>query len=475
MENKPLVTQFRLSFFWIIIVSILATSATYVFAAILFYQSLDKNIQPANFYEKQIPELEAYIREQNTSLLLPAGEEGLKNRLQGDGLFYQVVDGGATILYGTNEEQLFSSREDLHQRINTTFSHRGSFFRVAPIINDRAEIKGAVVLAYRLNVSAVNSWGFWVIGILALALFSPFLYIILFTILFSRVLVKNINKPLNLLLGAAEKIKEKDLDFEINYRANNELGRLCRAFSEMKEGLESSLAAQWKMERERVEMVESLAHDLKAPLSLIRGYSEALMENEVGGGEKLFKYLSIVKENVDKSTALVEQLQYVADLENPGTQLELTFVNLQDFLKQKLQDYELEARQRDIKIGLKTFGKLQIPLRIDADKLGRILDNIVFNSLEYTPTKGEIIINVCASGGYVFYEISDSGKGFNQRDLDRAFDRFYRGDEARGSKGGHSGLGLYIAKQLAEQLGGSIKLGNNKSGGADITFNHKVF
>lgn len=276
-------------------------------------------------------------------------------------------------------------------------------------------------------------------------------------------------------MDASRKIKEKDLDFEINYCLDNELGKLCSAFSEMKEELKKSLSAQWKMEQERVEMVESLAHDLKAPLSVIRGYSESLIDANIDGDEKLSKYLAVIKENAEKSSHLVQQMQYTSDLEKSSVQLQLIPVNLPEFLKKKVHHYEIRAKQKKIDIVLKIQGDMQMPFLIDTDRLERILDNIVSNSLQYTPTGGSIEISVQAEKERIFYKTCDSGSGFSQMDIEKAFDKFYRGDKARQSKDGHSGLGLYIVKQLVEQLGGSIRIDNAGSGGACVMFWHKVF
>ncbi|HBL8476993.1 TPA: HAMP domain-containing histidine kinase, partial [Listeria monocytogenes] len=199
----------------------------------------------------------------------------------------------------------------------------------------------------------------------------------------SRMFVKNINYPLQLLMEASHKIKEKDLDFEINYQSDNELGKLCSAFSEMKEELKSSLFTQWKLEQERVEMVESLAHDLKTPLSIIRGYSEALMDSNTLDDEKLYTYLNVIKGNAEKSSNLVQQMQYTSDLEKTDVQLQLRRVNLLEFLEKKVSHYQLQAKQKEINLVLKTQGEMEMPFLIDEDRLERILDNIISNSLQH--------------------------------------------------------------------------------------------
>ncbi|HID9565322.1 TPA: sensor histidine kinase [Clostridioides difficile] len=389
-------------------------------------------------------------------------------------MLYQVVDNNGNILYGTNPKKLFKTKEELFNNFINKTVRKGGYIHTVPIKGDNGKIEGAVILFYQVKITFANSRGRFVFAVIIMALFSPFLYIVGFTRWLSKRFVKNINQPLHLLIDASKKIKEKDLDFEIDYYSDNELGKLCSAFSEMKDELKGSLSAQWKMEQERVEMVEALAHDLKSPLSIILGYTDALIGNNTDDNEKLHRYLTVIRENTEKSAALVQKMQYTSDLEKSNIQLNLVPINLPEFLRQKVQDYELQAHQKEVELILKMQGNIQSPIQIDVDRLTRIFDNIISNSLQYTPSGGNISITVKDKKNCISYEICDSGRGFSSKDLKKALDKFYRGDEARQTKGGHSGLGLYIVKQLVEQLGGSVKIENSKSGGACVKFWHSI-
>ena len=329
------------------------------------------------------------------------------------------------------------------------------------------------LLFYQIKATFVNTRGKWTLIIVTMALFSPLLYIVVFTFLFSKSFAKSINRPLQLLIDASQKIKEKDLDFEINYHSENELGRLCDAFSDMKEELRKSLSEQWKMEQERVEMVEALAHDLKSPISIIMGYTDSLLEHHTGNNEKLQQYLEIIRENAGKSAALVRQMQYSADLEKSEIQLNPVPVDLAEFLKQTVHEHELEARKKEITLDLKIDGNMPSAILIDTERLARIIDNVVSNSLQYTPNGGSIYISVKPEKEQIFYKVRDTGCGFSSKDLKKAFDKFYRGDESRQFGGSHSGLGLYIVKHLVEQLGGAVVISNVESGGACVQFWHE--
>lgn len=475
MKNKPLITQFRISFALIVLSSIAATIITYTLAVILYISAEYKVIYPANYYENQIPGIEKYIRQNNTNLLIPSFQSNFEKIIPDSGIGYQIVDDEGKILYGSIKEKIIQNREELYEKINTRIGWQGNYIRIVPIIEDEGKISGAVLLSYQVKASyAESSAKWWLTPLIILTLISPFIYIVVFTFIFSKIFTDNINKPLKLLMDASRKIREKDLDFEINYSSENELGKLCNAFSKMKEELKNSLSTQWKMEQERIEMVEALAHDLKTPLSVIQGYSEALIDSYIEGDERLHRYLAIILENAEKGSKLVQQMQYTSEVERSAALLKLTVVYIPSFIERKVSHYELLAAEKKIKITTQIQGEVQKPISIDEEKLERILDNIVSNSLQYTPEEGSIQISVKMEAHRVIYEISDSGIGFSKKDIDNVFRKFYRGDRAR-STDGHSGLGLYVAKQLVEQLGGSIEVYNTTTGGAGVAFWHKVF
>ena len=468
MKDRSLVKSFRRTFVMILISGILATLITYIIAILLYFGIQNIGKYPENFYEKQIPKIEAYIHEKNTDLLYVRGESGLNNIIRGNGIMYQVLNSDCEVLYGTYKERVFADTDKLIDKINTTFVLKGRFAYIVPIGNG-TKIEGAVILLYKLG----NPYKNIRIIIAVIAMLSPFLYFIIFTRLFSTSLVKKINFPLQLLIEASQKIKEKDLDFEVNYQSDNELGKLCTAFTEMKDELKKSLFSQWKAEQERIEMIEALAHDLKTPLSVIMAYSEALTEADLTDDEKLKTYLNVINGNAKKSSNLVMQMQYTSDLENANTNSVLRNVNLTEFLKKKISQYRFQAKQKEIDIVLNINSDLGCVM-LDIDRLERILDNIFSNSLQYTPNKGSIKFFVNKENNKIVYEICDTGSGFTQKDMDKVFDRFYRGDKARSSEGGHLGLGLYIVKKLVEQLHGSVIIKNTELKGADIIFWHPV-
>ncbi|ASA20393.1 HAMP domain-containing sensor histidine kinase [Paenibacillus donghaensis] len=470
MNKRSLKTQFMFTFILIIATSAAATVLTYFIAAQLFARIDNKLVYPANHYEKQLPVIEAWITRENTALLDPQGQQRLEEHIPLQEILYRVLDREGGTVYGTMNDSWTVDRTELYKLLNTTTGQQGRYIRTVPVITEDGVIAGAVQLSYRLKTSFVKDSGnWWLTLIFAGAIISPFLYIALFTWIFSRRFTRNINQPLQLLMDASRKIQAKDLDFDIPYVADNELGRLCAAFSEMKGELGRSLSAQWRMEQERMEMVESLAHDLKAPLAIIRGYCEALMEFSEVDQAKRERYLGVIKDSADQSTKLVHQMLYTSELERSGAAPKLLPVPLHEFLSHKAGVYQLQARQQGSTLELVLTADDSLTLDTDVEKLERILDNVVSNSLEHTPAGGTVTLSVKQEeNGDVVFDICDTGTGFSPKDKDKAFQKFYRGDEARGGKGGHSGLGLYIARELAGRLGGSLELLDNLAGGACV-------
>jgi len=476
LEKKPLKSQFVLTFILIILSGIIATIATYIVSLVIFSKMEYERIYPANYYEMKIPDIEAYIREEGAKLLHEEEKARLDKVIPTEGILYQVLNENGDLLYGTDDTKVVHDKEDLHCKINTSFGKNGRHVRLVPVIDSDGKIAGAVSLSYTLTLHYKElSDKRLLTPFLILVAFSPFIYIVIFTWLFSKKFTANISKPVNMLINASGKVKNKDLDFTIDYRADNELGRLCEAFNEMKNELKESLISQWMAEQERQEMVHALAHDLKTPLAVIQGYVEALLEGNIVDAQKTIKYLQVIKDNANKASLLTKEMLYAAEIEMTGTELNITPVDINAFLMQKKECYEIMAKSKNIniKVDVAYEGQKDVPCFIDAVKLERILDNILSNSIRYVPEYGTIAISAVITRDHINFTIRDTGKGFSSKDLSNLFNKFYRGDESRSSKEGHAGLGLYIAKRLVEMHGGSITAFNAEPGGACIEFDIK--
>lgn len=210
--KRPLAVQFRHTFIQIVVVSVFASIVTIMLSSVLTFLSLNKDIYPADYYEDQIPGIVSYVQKENVSLLEVSGQKGLAAMIKGNGIWYQVTDQDGNVIYGTLAEQPYTSKEDLFTNLlDKKVLRNGCYIETVPIEQEQG-IRGAVILAYKIKPTFANMKGKILFAFFICSLLSPFLYLILFTLLFSRKFAGEINRPLELLSMASQKIKEKDLD-----------------------------------------------------------------------------------------------------------------------------------------------------------------------------------------------------------------------------------------------------------------------
>lgn len=467
LAKLSLRTQFIMSFVLIIVLTLISTGCLTWGVFYILARTENERFFPANYYEKQIPSLEARIRDFGTTLL--DDESTLWELIPHEGITYQVFDAEGRVLYGTETAQVIGGPEELLHLINTTYRRQDDFIRLVPLFAG-PRLEGAVALVYELAPYYPVVMDRVLLGSLPyLLVISPVIFVVLFTILFARRFSRSIREPVNMLIEASRKVQAHDLDFDIPYKANNELGQLCQSFNEMKDALKESLRAQWQAEQRRRDMVAALAHDLKTPFTIIQGYAQALGQ-QTEEGTKESRYLQVIAENAHRGGDLVQEMLYAAELEEStdSTSVEVDFPT---FLREKLDIYQELGSSQNITVDLELSGFADDSSQIKADKaaLSRILDNIMMNNLHHTPVGGSISVTVRREEQALRFTIRDTGPGFSSQDLQRLFDKFYRGDQSRSAQGG-SGLGLYIVKQLVERMGGGVHACNHPSGGACIEF-----
>lgn len=334
-KRKSLAATFRRSFVLIVVFSLISTIITYLLSMLLFNFALNsEKINPANYYENKIPAIEKYVESNGIDVLKRDSETELKNIVKGYDFFYQVVDINNEEKYTNFDKKVFNDKSEFQKSINKTILKNNYYVNSIPIFNKEGKLEGAVLIMYKISLIAANSNKILLRFISIFIILVPFLYIILFTIILSKRIAKKISRPINILVDGTNKIKEKNLDFDLDYDEDDELGDLCKAFSDMKDELKDSLSKQWQLEQDRVEMVSSLAHDLKSPLSIIKIYSEAILDdNNINDDTK--EYIEVIEKNIDKSISLVQQMQYTSEIDNSKLEIKELEINIREFWKKK--------------------------------------------------------------------------------------------------------------------------------------------
>ncbi|MFA9465416.1 MAG: sensor histidine kinase [Velocimicrobium sp.] len=276
---------------------------------------------------------------------------------------------------------------------------------------------------------------------------------------------KRLKKQLQPLMEATQKIKEQDLDFETRSSEIQEFNHILLSMSDMKFELKHSLEQQWRMEQEKKEQTSALAHDIKTPITIIRGNAELLRDSKLT--DKQQEYTNYILRNADR---MEQYLKILIDLTRAevGYSLQLEHVNLRMFLDELYSQINALALVKQLKT---EFGEKELPdsINLDISLMQRAIINIISNAVDYSPKNGMICFYASASKDKIRFTITDSGEGFSTDDLKNAAKQFYQGDFSRSSKL-HYGMGLFIADSIVKQHGGEILIANSPiTGGGMIT------
>ena len=265
------------------------------------------------------------------------------------------------------------------------------------------------------------------------------------------------------LQNATEKIRGQDLAFEVQYSGIEEIDAALQSLDSMKTELRLSLEKQWKMEQTKKTQISALAHDLKTPLTVVRGNAEMLYDTEQTEEQK--EYTRYIMKNADQMEQYVQMLIDISKAE-AGYLLQRKDVSIRAFLDELYAQINALASVKQIKT---EFDEKNLPdsISIDASLMQRAIINVVSNAVDYSPKHGEVWISVSSENNNVKFTVTDSGKGFSTEDMQNATTQFYQGDFSRSSKQ-HYGMGLFIADTIVKQHGGTLVISNASSTGGGM-------
>jgi signal transduction histidine kinase len=239
-------------------------------------------------------------------------------------------------------------------------------------------------------------------------------------------------------------------------RGRDEIAALAHTFNQMAEQLQQTDRKQRELETLRKDLVAWTSHDLQTPLASMRAIVEALADGVVDEPETVHRYLGIIQRDIRALSGLIDDLFEMAQLDAGGLPLERELNSLSDLISDTLESFsELSARQ-----GVTLEGKVAPgtdPVFMDAQRIGRVLNNLISNALRHTPQGGSVLVEVRPENRGIQVAVCDTGEGIQPEDLALVFERFYRGEKSRSRLTGGSGLGLAIAKGIVEAHGGEIR------------------
>ncbi|RWZ54545.1 HAMP domain-containing histidine kinase [Halobacillus fulvus] len=276
-------------------------------------------------------------------------------------------------------------------------------------------------------------------------------------------LSKSVLRPLKSVYEASEEARKGNLDYPVRYEKKDEIGRFISSFNLMRQDIKDSFAKQQAYERARQELIASISHDLRTPLSSIQGYVEGLRDGVVTSEEQQKKYLTIIHKKTRQVDNLIEDLFDLTRLELKKLPIDPQPVESGPFTEDMLES--LSPADHDSLKLVRGEVAPSVPLFIDPVRMQQVVTNLVDNAFTYGGTRVEVSTRL--SDGHWKLDISDDGSGIDQELLEKIFTPFYRADHAR-SDGG-TGLGLSIAKSIVEAHGGSLGVTSRKGEGSTFT------
>ncbi|WP_455504184.1 sensor histidine kinase [Blautia sp.] len=289
------------------------------------------------------------------------------------------------------------------------------------------------------------------------------LFISAFVILISVALVvglwvyRSIAVPLVKLKKATQNIKEGNLDFVLDVEGKDEFSELCQDFEEMRRRLKESTEEKSLIEKENRELISNISHDLKTPITAVKGYVEGIMDGVADTPEKMDRYVRTIYNKTNEMDHLINELTFYSKIDTNRIPYTFSKLNVEDYFADCAEEVGLELETRGIELVYANYVEKDVMVIADGEQIRRVIHNIISNAIKYMDKpKGIIQIRIKDVGDFIQIEIEDNGKGIGPKDLPYIFDRFYRTDVSRNSSKGGSGIGLSIVKKILEDHGGKV-------------------
>lgn len=266
-----------------------------------------------------------------------------------------------------------------------------------------------------------------------------------------------LNGPLKKLSEATHRIKEGDFDFELHEEGRDEISELCRDFEEMRKRLKELDEEKKTFDRQSKELISNISHDLKTPITAVKGYVEGIMDGVADTPEKMDRYVKTIYNKTNEMDHLINELTFYSKIDTNRIPYTFSKLNVEDYFSDCAEEVGLELETRGIELVYANYVESGVQVIADGEQIRRVIHNIISNAIKYMDKpKGIIQIRVKDVGDFIQVEIEDNGKGIAAKDLPSIFDRFYRTDVSRNSSKGGSGIGLSIVKKILEDHGGKV-------------------
>ena len=267
----------------------------------------------------------------------------------------------------------------------------------------------------------------------------------------------DIYRPIKELSYAMQRIAGGDFDYRLSGAGESEIGQLYGNYEQMRLQLKENAEEKFENEKKSKELVSNISHDLKTPITSIKGYVEGIMDGVADTPEKMDKYIKTIYNKANDMDVLINELTTYSGIDSNKIPYHFHILNISDYFSDCIEEVGLDLEQKNIHLNYTNLVSADTCIVADPEQLKKVINNIISNSVKYLGhDNGDIDIRILDETESVKIEIEDNGKGIAAKDIGNIFERFYRTDSSRNSLQGGSGIGLSIVKKIIEDHGGYV-------------------
>lgn len=282
---------------------------------------------------------------------------------------------------------------------------------------------------------------------------------------------RSVATPLVKLRKATQNIKEGNLDFEMDVQGDDEFAELCQDFEEMRRRLKENAEEKILLDKENKELISNISHDLKTPITAVKGYVEGIMDGVADTPEKMDRYVRTIYNKTNEMDHLINELTFYSKIDTNRIPYTFSKLNVEDYFSDCAEEVGLELETQGVRFSYSNHVEKDVVVIADGEQIRRVIHNIISNAIKYMDKDNRFIqIRVRDVGDFIQVEVEDNGKGIASRDLPYIFDRFYRTDISRNSSKGGSGIGLSVVRKIMEDHGGKVWATSREGEGTTMYF-----
>lgn len=268
-------------------------------------------------------------------------------------------------------------------------------------------------------------------------------------------LARRVTVPIREMVQVAEALRIGRYEQKVRTLTHDELGRLGDTLNRLGAELTHKISELHRLENVRRDFVANVSHEIKTPLTSIKGYVETLLAGAINDSDNRVRFLEKIDRNAARLSSLVQDLLSLARIEAGEESLKPVPVEWNPLVNSVLSRYEDAIQQKHLRIRVNAPTQPLVVLG-DKEAIIQVLDNLLTNAIKYTPEGGRITVSLSMKAAWGRLDVEDTGIGIPAEHLDRIFERFYRVDKARSRDLGGTGLGLSIVKHLVSAMGGEV-------------------